>query len=369
MLRSVFCFTLAGLATLGSTAPLDFTRAAIEARDSLCRPASKQNSGEYSLPCSTYSSALTCPNGLQKKAGGTVLLVHGTGSTGAETWANGPYMELLPSAGPGYDVCYVNLPERALGDAQTSAEYVSYLTVALSSESATGKVSLISHSQGGLNVQWSLDFWPANRQLVKAFFAIAPDFHGTGEGPLACAALDLTEGGCNPSVLQQTVGSHFLDAINSQGGVALVGTTVAYTKEDDIIQPEILPVTSRLSGASVFAVQDLCGPLYIADHFTMTVSSAAYYLGLDALENGGTASSSHFNQASCAWTLDDVLLNNFNRLPAILSQAFHDALAVITYPKVKSEPLLRQYVCERGNAASYCASTNYPTDINGIQPS
>ncbi|CEQ40956.1 SPOSA6832_02643 [Sporobolomyces salmonicolor] len=285
------------------------------------------------------SAALTCPNGLQKKAGGTVLLVHGTGSTGAETWANGPYMELLPSAGPGYDVCYVNLPERALGDAQTSAEYVSYLTVALSSESATGKVSLISHSQGGLNVQWSLDFWPANRQLVKAFFAIAPDFH---------------------AVLQQTVGSHFLDAINSQGGVALVGTTVAYTKEDDIIQPEILPVTSRLSGASVFAVQDLCGPLYIADHFTMTVSSAAYYLGLDALENGGTASSSHFNQAS---------LNNFNRLPAILSQAFHDALAVITYPKVKSEPLLRQYVCERGNAASYCASTNYPTDINGIQPS
>ncbi|GAA5920267.1 hypothetical protein JCM5296_004595 [Sporobolomyces johnsonii] len=149
MLRSA-AFALAGLATLGAAAPLDFTRAAIETRDSFCSPTSKQNTGDFSLPCSTYLAALTCPNGIQKNAGGVVLLVHGTGSTGAETWPNGPYMELLPSAGSGYDVCYVNLPERALGDAQTSAEYVAYLTSALSSESATGKVSLISHSQGGL---------------------------------------------------------------------------------------------------------------------------------------------------------------------------------------------------------------------------
>ncbi|GAA6063214.1 hypothetical protein JCM10212_006847 [Sporobolomyces blumeae] len=345
------------LATLAAAAPLDYTPGAIEARDAVCRRTSIQNDGTFSLPCSTYSAALTCPHGLRRRKGGVVLLVHGTGSTGSETWANGPYMLELPTDGPGYDVCYVNLPGRALVDAQLSAEYVAWNLYHLASQSATGKVSLISHSQGGLNVQWALDFWPAYRGLVNAFFAIAPDFHGTAEGPLACAALTLAEGGCNPSVIQQSVGSNFLDAINARGNQALVGTTVAYTNHDDIIQPEIVPVTSRLNGASVYSVQSLCGPAYIQDHFTMTVSSAAYYLGLDALQHGGYASQSRFDKSSCAWILNDDLLANFGRLPAILKQAFNDAVAVIVDPKVRKEPLLRPYVCQRGDVQTGCASS------------
>ena len=153
--------------------------------------------------------------------------------------------------------------------------------------------------------------------MVHSFFAIAPDFHGTAEGPLACLALDLATGGCNPSVIQQSVGSTFLDAINAKGNQALVPTvsstlyarslgtgadtvgnlssdrafrlslsldsvrslfilllsvrSVAETftvRTDDVIQPEVLiPPTSRLNGASVYSVQEICGIAYIQDHF------------------------------------------------------------------------------------------------------
>jgi len=354
MLSLRICVLTALLARV-IAAPADYTSNAIEARDALCRRTSIKNNGVYSLPCSTYSNSITCPRGVQGKKGGTVLLVHGTGSTGAETWKNGPYNLMLPDEG--YDVCWIDLPNRALSDAQVSAEYIAWSIYHLAAGSSTGKVSLISHSQGGLNVQWALNFWPAQRGMVHSFFAIAPDFHGTAEGPLACLALDLATGGCNPSVIQQSVGSTFLDAINAKGNQALVPTTVAFTRFDDVIQPEVLiPPTSRLNGANVYSVQEICGIAYIQDHFTMTVASAAYYLGLDALKNG-VGSKSRVNKLSCLWTLNDVLLANFDRAPAVLRQVVHDALAVVTYPKVKSEPLIKAYVCQRGDLKVGCASS------------
>ena len=86
-------------------------------------------------------SAITCPNGFSGKQ--VVLLVHGTTSTGygpfrcpadavqrltanlsIETWALGPYVNLLPDEGDGYDVCWIDLPDRSLSDAQRSGSYV-----------------------------------------------------------------------------------------------------------------------------------------------------------------------------------------------------------------------------------------------------
>ncbi len=42
------------------------------------------------------------------------------------------------------------MPGRTIGDAQISSEYVAYNTANLASQSATGKVFLIGHSQGNL---------------------------------------------------------------------------------------------------------------------------------------------------------------------------------------------------------------------------
>ena len=43
----------------------------------------------YTVNANTLASALTCPNGNPTKAAPPVLLVHGTGSTGQESWGDG----------------------------------------------------------------------------------------------------------------------------------------------------------------------------------------------------------------------------------------------------------------------------------------
>ncbi|GAA5848957.1 hypothetical protein JCM9279_004676 [Rhodotorula babjevae] len=327
---------------------------ALETRAALCRNVAR-NAGQFSLPCATYANSLTCPSGLNGKKGGVVLLVHGTGSTGEETWANGPYIKLLPSAGPGFDVCWVTLPDRSLGDIQISSEYIAYLVEYLSSQSATKKVGLVTHSQGGLNAQWALNFWPSYRSLVSSFVALAPPFKGTIEGPPACLVTSLL-GGCNPSVIQQSVASNFLDALNVQGDVALVPTTSIYTAYDDVIQPELLAPTSRLVNAKVVRIQDTCGPAYVVEHFIIPFASYPYYLALDALTNKGVADTARVLKSSCAWLVNDVLLDNFNRAPSILSEVVHDALAVLLGTKARKEPLLQPYVCKRGDVKSGCSS-------------
>lgn len=124
----------------------------------------------------------------------------------------------------------MNLPGNALGDAQTTAEYVAYNIKQLAPHSATGQVAVIGHSQGaGMTVQWALLYWPSTRSLVSRYIALAGDFHGTDEGGLACAAENLLRSGCQASVIQQTSGSNMLAAQNTRGNTALVPTTSIYT--------------------------------------------------------------------------------------------------------------------------------------------
>ncbi|GAA5913051.1 hypothetical protein JCM6882_005548 [Rhodosporidiobolus microsporus] len=342
---------LAAFAGLAAAAPLS----SLEVRDAVCAKTSGRNIGTYSKPCSTYASALTCPNGIQGKKNGVVLLVHGTGSTGPETWGNGPYLKLLPDEG--FDVCYVTLPNRSLGDIQTTSEYIAYLIHLLAPQSATGKVGLVTHSQGGLNAQFALDFWPEMRALTSSFVALAAPFRGTAEGVPACLVLGLVTGGCNPSVIQQTVGSQFLDALNARGNVALVPTTSIYTAYDDVIQPELILPTSRLSGAEVVRLQDKCSDAYVMEHFGIPFSSYAYALAVDALKSRSTANVNGVQASSCAWVLDDYLLDNFKRGPSVLKQAVNDILAVVTGTKVKKEPALKPYICARGDMKSGCSSS------------
>lgn len=68
----------------------------------------------YSVDAATLENAITCPFGIKGKKGGVVLLVHGTGSTGSESWKSGPYVQVLPTVGKGYDVCWVSFACSAL---------------------------------------------------------------------------------------------------------------------------------------------------------------------------------------------------------------------------------------------------------------
>ncbi|KAF7983295.1 hypothetical protein HWV62_22959 [Athelia sp. TMB] len=255
-----------------------------------------------------------------------------------------PYNLLLPAKG--YAIAWVNLPGYALGDAQTTAEYVAYNIKQLAPHSATGKVAVIGHSQGaGISIQWALLYWPSIQPLVSRYIALAGDFHGTDEGPLACAAEDLLRGGCQASVLQQTSGSKLLAAQNTRGNTALVPTTSIYTKYDEIIQDEIIHPTSILPGADNYALQDLdvCGPLHLCDHFTMVVDPAAYGIALLALGAGsGTTPISEFNSLYCSFFVDDELLN-LTAVPKLIESAFDAILQVAGGgTAIKSEPLLKE---------------------------
>jgi hypothetical protein len=104
--------------------------------------------------------------------------------------------------------------------------------------------------------------------------------------------------------------------------------TSLYTHYDDVIQPEVIvPATSRLNGASVHALQDfdVCGPGYVADHFTMIVSSVAYALTVDALTHNGNADPSRIGKAACFWAITDVVvLNDFAQTLALVKGAIND---------------------------------------------
>jgi hypothetical protein len=97
---------------------------------------------------------------------------------------------------PRYDVCYIDIPQRSLNDAQLNAEYVAAAIRILAPQSrAAGKLFIVGHSQGNIvslydnnqrplvtklaqNIQWALLYWPSLRDMVSGFSAIAGDFKG-----------------------------------------------------------------------------------------------------------------------------------------------------------------------------------------------
>ncbi|PWZ02904.1 alpha/beta-hydrolase, partial [Testicularia cyperi] len=234
----------------------------------------------FTVSTADVSSTITCPKTIQKKAGGVVLLVHGTGSDAKKNWEGGPYLEQLPGLDPGFDVCYIDLPGHALGDAQDTAEYVARAVQILAPQSSTKKVAFIAHSQGNLNVQWALTFWPSIRSSVSSYAALAGDYKGTTIGAFLCDAQNLTTGGCLPATWQQKPNSNFLQTLGNAGGLsALVPSTSLRTQYDDVVQPESGPeeqTSSYLAGASNILLQDLCDAAHLADHFSMVVDSAAF---------------------------------------------------------------------------------------------
>lgn len=87
----------------------------------------------------------------------------------------------------GIAACYVNLPDRSLGDVQLPSQYVAFNVHKLAPLSSTGKVITIGHSQaGGITIQGALLYFPSTRPLVSRFISIAGDFGGVLLGPVVC---------------------------------------------------------------------------------------------------------------------------------------------------------------------------------------
>ncbi|KAI6795966.1 hypothetical protein KC361_g4706 [Hortaea werneckii] len=237
----------------------------------------------FSVDAETLASALTCPNGSPTASSPPILLVHGTSTTGEETWGDG-YVPALKEKG--FTACYVTLPGRAMADMQVSSEYVAYNLHYLSQLSGGLKPAVISHSQGGPNTQWALQFWPSTRSVTSSFIPLSPDFEGIdlfGSDLSKFCIGDL----CQASIWQQSDGSNYFKALHGHDFAALVPTTVVWTKTDGVVEPA--KINARLPGSTAISLQDLC-PLRFTTHIQMTMDAAAFAIALDSLQHGGIGS-------------------------------------------------------------------------------
>lgn len=217
-----------------------------------------------------------------------------------------------------------------------TSEYVVSAIKKMYNKASQVPIYAIGHSQGNLNIQWALNFFPSTRNMVANFASLSGDFQGTDEGPFVILTQNALINGTSPSVIQQSVianvQSNYLKALNKHGNQALVPTTSTYGLQDQVIQI-VQRATMLGSGGAQFthvSVQQLC-PAMIVDHFLIIINRVAFYLALDAFENGSAA-----NIARVRKNYPDLCLGPFapgvsnTALADVLRQQFTEVLAVGT---------------------------------------
>ncbi|RKO94941.1 alpha/beta-hydrolase, partial [Caulochytrium protostelioides] len=214
---------------------------------------------------------------------------------------------ILPNLDPGFDVCWIDLPDLAQGDIQMTGEFVAHAItlLALNSTATNGKLTVVSHSQGALDVQWALAFWPQTRGLVSAFVSLAGDFKGSLLATAGCKIVSLFNGGkgCTAATWQQATNSKFLQTLNNAAGLALVPTTSIRSLNDDVVVPQVGEnASSVLPWASNVLLQDVkvCGPDQDVNHSEMRIDPGAFALAYEALYRASKAQGSRpFDQKYC----------------------------------------------------------------------
>lgn len=285
-----------------------------------------------------------------------VIFVPGTGSYGGTTFAYN-LRKLL--TGKSYaDPVWLNIPGGMLADAQTNAEYIAYAINYISAISIQNKqnIAVISWSQGGLDTQWVLKYWPSTRNVVKDFLPVSPDFKGTVLANVLCLSpnSDTALGLCDPSVIQQEATSDYVRTLKNNGGdSAYVPTTTFYSGfYDEVVEPQQGTAASafindaRNVGVSNNEVQVVCngqagGSFY--GHAGVLFNPLTYALIVDALQHEGPGSLDRIDvksvcdsYAAPGLDLDDVLATS-GLIPVA-------AVLLLTYPqKMLTETPLRAY--------------------------
>ncbi|TID12849.1 putative lipase b precursor [Venturia nashicola] len=294
-----------------------------------------------------------------------VILVPGTGNTGYQTFA-GNYIPLLQGSTIA-DPVWLNIPGQLLMDVQVNAEYVAYAINYISC--ITNKnVSVISWSQGGLDTQWALKYWPSTRQVTSDFIPMSPDFHGTVLAYILCPAFPMLP--CAPAVIQQEYNSNFIATIRNNGGnSAYVPTTTVFSSTDEIVQPQ-----SPVTGASAFLldarnvgvtnnqVQAVCGGRGPAGtfytHEGVLYNPLGYALVIDALTHAGPGRTSRIDLTTvCAQIVSpgldliDVLTTEESIVLA--------GLSVVLYPaKQINEPAIMSYAVAGATVGANCTTSS-----------
>jgi triacylglycerol lipase len=286
------------------------------------------------VEASQLDQALHCYGDVANAARNPVILLHGTTSTGVESWRSG-YVPALAAAG--FPACTLDFPERSMGDIQVASEYAVNAIRKVAAESGR-QVALVGHSQGGLEALWAVRFWPDVREKVTDVIAIGTPFNGTVPADLACKL----PVGCSPAVWQMTTGSQFLRAATAAPLPAGPAYTSLASIADEITTPQ--PGASRLAGARNIVIQDLC-PGRPIDHMSLIYDSVTFSMVLDALQSDGPADPTHLQPWGCAALMIPTDLSTF--VGDTAAGLLNLPLGFVLGPRVPSEPALAPYAAHQ----------------------
>ncbi|MBV9411464.1 MAG: lipase [Acidimicrobiia bacterium] len=287
------------------------------------------------VPVRDLSKALSCHPFTHPRRD-PVLLVHGTGLNAEQSWAWN-YERVLPTVG--FDVCAVTLPAHALGDIQVASEYVVY-AIRQMAATAHRRVSVIGHSQGGLEPRWALRWWPDIPGLVSHYVGLASPNHG-----IVAADACVASGNCWPAVWQFAHGSKFLAALN-RGGETPGATqyTAVYSLTDELVQPALPTPTAALApapNASSIAVQDVC-PGRPVNHISMLDDAVVYAVVMRALGSSNPVRARQISPSVCTQTT----MHGVTVAQAVVGNATTYADAAVSFSQesgVHAEPPLKSY--------------------------
>ena len=313
-------------------------------------PSSDKKDAPYTLKERELRSAIYIPSTFEYGEGDKkiVLLAPGTGSFGGNAFHSN-YIKLLNESDFA-DPVWLNIPNHLMNDAQSNAEYVAYAVNYISSISDDNNISIVSWSQGGLDVQWALKYWPSIRKHVSNFIPISPDFHGTKIAYALCP--NYPKISCSPSVLQQKYDSLFIKTLRGDGGdSAYVPTTSIYSGFDEVVEPQSGKNASaflrdiRNVGVENFELQKVCpnataGRFYT--HEGALYNPIGYALAADAIKNGGPGNRSGINVESlCGKVFAEGL--NEDDLATTEVELLYALYYLLFLNKVKDEPEIKKY--------------------------
>jgi triacylglycerol esterase/lipase EstA (alpha/beta hydrolase family) len=262
---------------------------------SVSNPTSASTGPALQVAEETMAAALSCPASFSG-AHDPVLFVHGTTLTAESNWSWN-YAKTLPAQG--YDVCLVDLPDRARADIQESTEYVVSAIRTMAARSANGQVDVVGFSQGPLEQRWAVKWWPDVRAQVDDLVAMAGAAHGVTQADFTCSRKS-----CIPPIWQMKPDSQFLAALNAGDQTpGDVDYTSVYSRTDQIVWRRDAggnpwDDSARVDGASNIAVQDVCPGRYV-EHVQMVYDAVVYAAVFDALAHEGGADPSRIDQAVC----------------------------------------------------------------------
>ncbi len=293
------------------------------------------------VPPAQLAGALRCPSGRRHPARPVVLLVHGTGTTGEDSWPDGLGVVLHRA---GRDWCMVTIPGRELDDIQQTSEYV---VAAVRRLHRRGRdVALVGHSQGADLIRWPVRWWPDVRAAVDDLVTIEGANQGVPTASAVCA-----RGACAPAVWQYRVGSAFLQALNRVPTPAGPSYTAIGSLTDELLQPGLPAATSTARipspAAANLLVQDLC-PGRPVTHVQAIFDAAELAIVLDAFDHRGPADLRRVGTASCtrlfAPGIDPIAATG--AIAAVYAGAAGPTLAGPSTGKT-AEPPLRPYARSR----------------------